>query len=68
MQNCFQPNHPTPIMKITTYTQNVQGLNEALKVDVVRHYYRPLLAGIDILCFQEHRLRDAKSKNLKLLF
>ena len=44
-------------MKITTMTQNVQGLNDPNKVDIIRNYYRTYLPSLDFLCFQEHKLR-----------
>lgn len=55
-------------MKITTVMQNVQGLNDPLKVEVVRHYFRPLFRGLEVLCFQEHHLRGAKLDALKYSF
>lgn len=48
--------------------QNAQGLNDALKLGVVRHYFRPLFGGLEVLCFQEHRLRGAKLEALKNSF
>jgi exonuclease III len=52
-------------MKITILSQNLQGLNNPSKVDIVRNYFRPLLASIDVLCFQEHKLRGARLTALK---
>ena len=43
-------------MKITTISQNVQGLNDSSKVDIIRNYYRTLLLETDVICFQEHKL------------
>jgi len=47
-------------MKVTIFTQNLQGTNCPLKVDIVRNYFWALKASIDILCFQEYRLRGTK--------
>lgn len=51
-------------MKLAFITQNVQGLNDSYKVDVVSNYFRKLVAGLDVLCFQEHRLRGQKLQDL----
>jgi exonuclease III len=52
-------------MKLTIMTQNLQGLNDEGCVEVVKNYYRNHLRDIDILCFQEHKLRGKKLQNLK---
>jgi exonuclease III len=52
-------------MKITILSQNLQGINNPSKVDIVSNYFRPFLASVDILCFQEHRLRGARLEALK---
>jgi exonuclease III len=52
-------------MKITIISQNLQGLNNPSKVDIVGNYFRPLLSSVDIFCFQEHRLRGARLATLK---
>lgn len=44
-------------MNIILITQNLQGANSPSKVDVLRNYYWSTKASVDILCFQEHRLR-----------
>jgi exonuclease III len=60
----LQPPLPR-IMKLTTISQNVQGLNDASKVELVRNYYRNHLSNIEILCFQEYKLRGTKLAELK---
>jgi len=47
-------------MKLTIITQNLQGVNCPLKIDIVKNYYWVLKSSIDVLCFQEHRLRGSK--------
>ena len=42
----------------------MQGLNDWAKVDMARHYYQHHLGGMEMLCFQEHKLRDKKLKYL----
>ena len=44
-------------MKIAILHQNVQGLNEKAKVDVIKNYYRRHMGSTEIICFQEHKLR-----------
>lgn len=58
----------TAAMKITSISQNVQGLNDPLKLHGVRHYFRRQFQGIDILCLQEHHLRGAKLRALERSF
>lgn len=55
-------------MKITTVCQNVQGLNDPLKLDIVRQYYRSLFASIEVLCLQEHHLRGERLLALQSSF
>lgn len=50
---------------MTIISQNLQGLNDPVKVDVVRNYFRPLLPSLDIVCFQEHKLRGDPLLGLK---
>jgi hypothetical protein len=45
--------------------QNLQGLNDRAKVDIVKYYYRPLLFKVDIVCYQEHKLKGARLLLLK---
>jgi hypothetical protein len=52
-------------MKITIISQNLQGMNDDGFVDLVQNYYRNHLRDIEILCFQEHKLRGAKLLALK---
>ena len=47
-------------MKIAIIHQNVQGLNEKAKVDVIKNYYRRHLGSTEIVCFQEHKLRGTR--------
>lgn len=57
------PNKPPPCppaMRITLLPKMFQGMNCAQKVGVVCNYFRPFLPNIDILCFQEHKLRGDK--------
>jgi hypothetical protein len=51
---------PSIIMKITTISQNLQSMNDDGFVDLVRNYYRDHTHDIEILCFQEHKLRGPK--------
>jgi exonuclease III len=48
-------------------TQNVQGLNDPNKIDIVKNYFRPYLPSIDFLCLQEHKLRGNTLAALKNL-
>jgi exonuclease III len=52
-------------MKLVIISQNMQGLNDPAKLDIVRHYFRPMLSKVDIVCFQEHKLRDPQLLALK---
>ena len=47
-------------MKIAIIHQNVQGLNENAKVDVIKNYYQKHLGNTEIVCFQEHKLRGSR--------
>jgi exonuclease III len=47
-------------MKLKLMIQNVQGLNDPQAVARVSNYYFPKLNKLDILCFQEHKLRGLK--------
>lgn len=47
-------------MKLNIISQNLQGLNDLEKVDIVRNYYKSLLRSVDVLCFQEHKLRGGR--------
>ena len=47
-------------MKVTIIHQNVQGLNDKAKLEVIKNYYRRHLGGAEIICFQEHKLRGAR--------
>ena len=47
-------------MRIAILHQNVQGLNEKAKVEVIKNYYRRHLGSIEVICFQEHKLRGAR--------
>lgn len=55
-------------MKVTIVFQNVQGLNDPLKDDIVRRYFKPLFRDISILFLHEHHLRRSKPDNLKQTF
>jgi exonuclease III len=52
-------------MKVTIISQNLQGLNDRIKVGVVRNYFQALIPTTDILCFQEHKLRCSRLIALK---
>ena len=47
-------------MKIAILHQNVQGLNEKTKVEVLKNYYRRHLGSVEIACFQEHKLQGVQ--------
>ena len=51
-------------MKIAILHQNVQGLNEKVKVEVIKNYYRRHLGNTKIVCFQEHKLRGARLQTI----
>jgi hypothetical protein len=51
-------------MKIALLSQNVQGLNGQGKVELLQHYFRNHLNSLEILYFQEHKLRGDKLKEL----
>jgi exonuclease III len=52
-------------MKVTIMSQNVQGLNDSNKIDIVKNFFRPYLPSIDFLCLQEHKLRGSNLLALK---
>ena len=52
-------------MKITILHQNVKGLNEKAKVEVVKNYYKRYLGNTEVICFQEHKLRGAQLQAIK---
>lgn len=56
----WYPSFSNTEMRETILLQNVQGLKDPTKVDIVRNYYNPLILGIDFLCFQEHKLSGQK--------
>ena len=47
-------------MKIAIINQNIQGINEQFKVDIIKNYYRKHFGTVDLICFQEHKLRGNK--------
>ena len=47
-------------MKIAILHQNIQGLNEKAKVEVIKNYYRRYLGSTEVICFQEHKLWGAR--------
>jgi len=47
-------------MKVTIISQNLQGVNDLGKWDIVKNYYWPFRASIDFLYFQEHKLRGSR--------
>ena len=51
-------------MKLAILHQNVQGLNEKVKVEVIKNYYRRHLGSTEIICFQEHKLRGARLQTI----
>jgi exonuclease III len=51
-------------MKVTIISQNVQGLNDETFSDQTRNYYSSHLHNLDVLCFQEHKLREPKLTTL----
>ena len=51
-------------MKLLIITQNLQGLNDEAFTNVVRNYYRNHIGNIEIMCFQEHKLRGVKLDKL----
>jgi exonuclease III len=48
----------TLAMKVKIITHNVQGLNNPVAVNRLKNYYFPLLRDVDVLCLQEHKLRE----------
>jgi exonuclease III len=48
----------TLAMKVKIITHNVQGLNNPVAVSRLKNYYFPLLRDVDVLCLQEHKLRE----------
>lgn len=55
-------------MNLAMLSQNVQGLNNPDSLNRVRNYYLPLLPKLDILSFQEHKLRGDKTLSLGRTF
>lgn len=47
-------------MKVQIYSQNIQGAYNSLAPLRVRNYYKAHFKNIDVLCFQEHKLRGTK--------
>jgi len=58
----FPPIHIA--MKLTILFQNVQGVNDPQKLQIVKNYFRQSLHRTDIICFQEHHLRGDKVTQL----
>ena len=52
-------------MIVSILSQNVQGLNDLGKLDIVKNYFRSLLRKVDINCFQETKLRGARLQGIK---
>ena len=52
-------------MKFTIILQNLQGLNGSIKVDIGKNYYRPIIPRIEIVYFQEYKLRGNRLATLK---
>jgi exonuclease III len=52
-------------MKLTIITQNSQGLNGDLAIDLLKNYYKNHLKDLEVLCIQEHKLRGRKLETLK---
>ena len=54
-----------PLNEVGYNFQNLQGLNDRSKVDIVKYYYRLLLSKVDIVCYREHKLKGAHLLLLK---
>ena len=55
------------VMKIALISQNIEKLNESAKVEVVKNYYRCHLQEVNVIWFQEHKLRDLRLKALETI-
>lgn len=51
-------------MRLAILSQNVQGINDMGKLHLVQNYFRNLLYTVDIICFQETKLRGLKLQNI----
>jgi exonuclease III len=47
-------------MKVAIMSQNLQGLNDESFTKIVSNYYQIHVKNLEILCFQEHKLRGDK--------
>lgn len=52
-------------MIIVSRSQDLQGFNDLLKVELVCSHYKVLIANINALCFQGHHFRSARLVLLK---
>ena len=52
-------------MKLSIIAQNLQGLNDDAFTNVVHNYYSNHIININVLCFQEHKLKGEKLTRLK---
>lgn len=50
-------------MKVQILNQNLQGANNALMPLRIRNYYHHHRSQLDVLCFQEHKLRGDKLRD-----
>jgi exonuclease III len=51
-------------MNVHLISHNVQGLNKTIVPRTVRDYYLGKFSSLDILCIQEHKLRNPKFEAL----
>ena len=51
-------------MLIKAITYNVRGLNDARKIQRLRHYFQTSSGWADIILLQEHKLRGEKADRL----
>jgi exonuclease III len=51
-------------MKLQLMSLNVQGLNGKEAPSLLRNYLQDKLSSLDVLCFQEHKLRGQKLTDL----
>jgi exonuclease III len=52
-------------MKLKLMIQNVQELNDPHAVNRIKNYYFSKFSSLDVLCFQEHKLRGQSLLDLK---
>lgn len=52
-------------MKLTILSQNVQGINDYGKLHIIQNYFGSYFSKVDIICFQETKLREPKLQGIK---